>query len=169
VQREGDGGSRLKFYMRELARLTGRLRLLASIVLGVTSVNFLTSLTIIVTLASSRYWDYWFVIQMAVIPISLTVLAIGAIWLYERCKREGAVLYEELSEEFEWRISTRVQKPGREEDDVADLDARVTLRLYAAMTDLWFAPGRLGIAAYTVLNLGLALFVVSAAVAQLRD
>ncbi len=169
MRREGYSDSGLRFYLEELAHFTTRLRSLASIVLAVTSVNFIASLTVVMVLAAGGNWYDWFIAEMAAIPIFLTIVAIAAIWQYERYKRAGAVLYEELSDEFEWRISTGVRKSGSEEHHAPDIEARVTLRRYAATTDLWLAPGRAGVAIYSLVNLGFALLVVFAAVAQLEE
>jgi hypothetical protein len=88
---------------------------------------------------------------------------------FDRVKREGDSLFEEISEELHWTIDKTVKSSndltggkGR-----PDLEARVIMRNYAANRELPLAPGKLGPMVYLVMAFG--MFILSTVIANLRS
>jgi hypothetical protein len=72
---------------------------------------------------------------------------------YESWRKRGEVLFEELSDELDWRVNPQ-QRGGYPRERPA-LEARVALRSFTRTSDLPLAPGRLGPAFYVLINLAL--------------
>jgi hypothetical protein len=95
-------------------------------------------------------------IILAVAGISLISLV-----LYESMRKSGDALFEEISDELQWKVlggtSARLSNAR---DDRPPIDIRVRLRDYARATELPFVPGRYGAAVYAAINIVMVLLLV---------
>lgn len=90
-----------------------------------------------------------------VATIAVAMMAMGLIVAYEYQLRVGRVLFEEISDEFQWRIRGEIGdgSGGDESDESAPLEARVSLREFARTIDLPLVPGKFGPAIYVLVNI----------------
>ena len=93
------------------------------------------------------------VARLIVLPVSL--MAMCLIVAYEYKWRAGRAIFEEISDEFQWRkhSESRDVSSDEESDESAPLDARIALREVARTTDLPLLPGRFGPAIYMLVNI----------------
>lgn len=154
-----------------LGRLSRQLNSASSIVLLITSANLVSTIASIffsVAVHSDKYDGFR---ADGKVPINVCVffswcffLAILAIlYAYELKRRQGDVLFEEISDELEWQVedttrnTTATSRP--------DIDARIALRSFSRATSLPFVAGKSGAAFYIVLNV---LFAFAASYSLLR-
>jgi hypothetical protein len=74
----------------------------------------------------------------------VALLGIQLLLVWDRCRREGMAVYEEISDEVEWRHRTfRKDGPEGQESrgNKAILGVRLDLRRFLTNTELPFAPG----------------------------
>ena len=133
-----------------LKRMTMYLRRSAIVAFMLTSLNcFLTLLCVI------RLYVYPGVL---LVNASSLFVALLILVLYERLRKRGDALFEEISDEFQSYIAL-----GGTEEKVASTDYRpplgwrVVLRSFARTTDLPLVPGKFGPAVYAAINMALAI------------
>lgn len=114
----------------------------------------------------NRYFHYnmEFDINPAGMLIIETVSFFGSLLLllcYDRLRKKGDVIFEEISDEFQWYIRKGNYvnvKEGTPQEGPA-LRARVLLRTFATTANLPLAPGKYGPGIYFLINAGLAILV----------
>ncbi len=81
---------------------------------------------------------------------------------YDRLRRRGDAIFEELSDELQWNLTRSFKSEAPRDTSRPDLEARVLLREYINTIDLPLTRGKQGITIYTAINLlSLILFVFS--------
>ena len=91
--------------------------------------------------------SFWFACLAAVVGIVCLVS-------FERARREGDAIFEEVSNDLQWRLVTN--RDPREKTDAAmpaamqkpDIDSRLTIRRFVTASDLPLVPGRMGVTVY---------------------
>ena len=93
--------------------------------------------------------------------------------VYDLAKREGDALFEEISDELQWKIASASHSEvySRVEIDEIDqhakarpeLNARVVLRTFASSTELPLIPGRYGAALYVAINIFISFSAIQSA------
>jgi hypothetical protein len=100
------------------------------------------------------------VLMLKLLTIAICLLGFIIIMLFELLRRQGDVLFEELSNELQWggNVASKgpVEKPR--------ISERIILRSFVQASDLLLVPGRFGPAVYGLMFLALALtaFFISA-------
>ena len=106
----------------------------------------------------SRYAVVWNSSLLNALPLLTCVVAVLCVALYEYFRRQGNVLYDEISDELEWNVrSARLAEGGKLAEYPPDVNVRIVVRMFAHATDLPLFPGDKGPAIYVLLNLGLVL------------
>ena len=91
---------------------------------------------------------------------------IVSVVVFERMRKSGDTLFEEMSDELQWHIAYLGVAPKPEPSQADELlqerpplDVRTTLRSYVRTTDLPIIPGKMGPALYVALNLTFTLIL----------
>ena len=151
--------SPLEKSLKSLNKITEILNLLSSVILALTFFNFAALMMALYHSpsyigSSARYelpmqivlFFYW-------IPF---LLVITAIYLYESKRRQGEVLFEEISDELEWHIKGDKTEAASTRPEI---DARISLRSFFKTTDLPFIPGKFGPAFYLGFNIIITILI----------
>jgi hypothetical protein len=147
----GDFSHSVNQSMSELRMVTRRLRLLGLVIVLFTVGSVLEALIL------PLFPGYDLTNRsLALMAASLAVAALALIILYDRTRRRGEALFEEISDEFQWYIARPTTKGGV----TPPLDVRVVLRTFAKTSDLPIVPGRFGPAIYATVNIVAALITV---------
>lgn len=84
-----------------------------------------------------------------------------ALAFFERMVRRGNVLFEEISDELEWKVRhEEVEHSTTPPDQRPTLNPRIVLRAFAQTTDLPLVPGKFGPLFYVIGNLVFVFFSV---------
>jgi hypothetical protein len=148
--------------LRQLERISGRLRLLGLIIILLTALNY--GALAFTMLGFALHGSASLVTFLLMYAVSSSIAVFITIFTYESQRKQGDTLFEEISDELQWHI--RQKHPGVQPvipDDRPSLSARVILRAFARSTDLPFVPGKFGPTVYAVVNifvLFLALYFV---------
>jgi hypothetical protein len=148
-----------------LTKTTRRLRWYSQIIL---ISSLMSTMGVILAWLVRRTYFFNFVadggVMLPLFVIFLTLLISSAVTaffstvLYEACRRRGDVLFEEISDELQWRIPPQAPTglKSRIDSSVAamrpHLNVRITLRTYAKTTDLPLFPGKFGPGLYFIYN-----------------
>ncbi|MGC2236757.1 MAG: hypothetical protein WA584_11385 [Pyrinomonadaceae bacterium] len=147
--------SPLEKSLESLNQITKKLNLLSSIILVLTFSNLIAIALALYdspgyldkgysstykTSAMILLFFYW-------IPF---LLVITAIYSYESKRKQGEVLFEEISDELEWHIKSDKTEAASTRPEI---NARVSLRSFFKTTDLPFVPGKFGPAFYLGFNI----------------
>lgn len=151
--------------LRELRRLTYKVRRLGLLVLMVTLADIFTLIAgvaaTIISLINYRNNNYtgspygqspyWLIGNAAVFVASIVILG-----YFDQTRKRGDGLYQEVSNELQI-----VESSDKDERVPADLarEARLDLRSFASAADLPLVPGRIGTPVYSLLNV--AIIVIS--------
>jgi hypothetical protein len=101
-------------------------------------------------------YEYFLLAMAANLLSALTVIAL---LYFERLRRRGDTLFQELSEELNWFSRPRDLNESVVPYNVPPIDIRVALRTYTRMTDLPLVPGKFGPATYALVCLVAAFLV----------
>jgi hypothetical protein len=159
-----DDQSRGPFFrsLDHLDVITARLHRLGTIAFVSTVLNVIA---VVATFAT--YNELWFGLSRTLVGVELwlALIALLAVAVFESTRKRGDVMFEEISDEVQWRVAQdRPQKglePSSHPDKRPSLEMRIALRSFASATDLPLIPGRYGPAAYAVGNVLLALTLIS--------
>lgn len=142
-------GKDLRPYSRSLERLAVRLRFLG---LGLATGTLLGMLFCPIVIRSPKSFseNENFLLWMWLLGINLFVAII-----FDVSRRKGASVFEEISDEFQWSLSSR--KVVTKELGVArqPLELRMATRSFLVASELPLAPGRFGPTIYALFNIGL--------------
>jgi hypothetical protein len=94
------------------------------------------------------------------------LLSLSCVVMYESLRRRGDTLFEEISDELQWKIG-REARNEKVANESPPLNARVVLRTFARTTDLPLVPGKFGPAVYAGINVLLTLYLISTLFARL--
>lgn len=89
-------------------------------------------------------------------PLSLwsCLAAILFVVFYEYSRRQGNVLFEEISDELEWNVNgAKLSEGGSLASARPEVNVRIILRMFARATDLPLFPSQYGPVIYLLLNL----------------
>lgn len=143
-----------------LSRITRRLDAHARQVLLLTLLNLAT--LALVSLWANGALSLGNRVVATVGPVVLGVVTLLNIAMFDIARRRGSMLYEEISEEMQWRLRERITA-----DEPADarppLYVRLALREFASSSELPLMPGRAGVTIVAILNIFLAVVAVSLA------
>jgi len=149
LRRTVRNGKDLRPYSSYLEQLAVRLRILG---LGLATGTLLGTLLCPIVIRSSKSFSEndSFLIWMWLLGINLFVTII-----FDVSRRKGASMFEEISDEFQWSLSSR--KVITKELSVArqPLEIRMATRSFLAASELPLVPGRFGPTIYAILNIGL--------------
>jgi hypothetical protein len=152
--------SRMTQALVRLEYLTQRLRMYGQILAVLTTVTVAGS----IALAFYRVFN----VILVVFETTLGVIAVSAFQalilaaLFESRRKEGDVLFKELSDEFQWYIRFGRDKKAANDaapDHRPGLEARLALRSFAQGSDLPLAPGAYGPLLYALINILSVAFV----------
>jgi hypothetical protein len=139
--------------LRRLAKLTGRLRLLGILIAFDTIGGIVAVLWVAVAASlSSGYSSREYGARLLLLPGAFVVASLAQIVLFDRFRRLGAGLFEEISDELQWRTKPTAHSEPEASDRRPGLLVRVLLRDFVAAEDLPVVPGRFGAAAYAAVN-----------------
>jgi hypothetical protein len=139
--------------LEDLKSLTLRLRMMAFYIATFTALN----LTILIF--SLPFVNVFF-LKIRSLPFIGAGCAIAALLcavVHEISRKQGDVLFEEISDEVQWRVRSQGHEKIAPERPL--LDVRVTLRSFAHASDLPFIPSRFGAAIYVAINILILLSV----------
>ncbi len=155
--------SPLEESLRRLERLTRSLRVLGLLAflstVGCIGLSFFAALNsshsinflgiLVGTLQDKKNYGVAFVVSLF-----LGGLAFAIVVFHESLRRQGETLFEEISDELEWRVQ-ETDHLGNQAiaEERPDLRARIALRSFTRTTDLPLVPGRFGPAIYAGLNI----------------
>ncbi len=145
-----------EYALRRLNLVTRQLNLITSMIVILTMLNIIS--TFITPLSERGSWygaaNVYTSLPSAssrllfnLFPPALLTLALTTLFIFDRVKGHGDVIFEVLIQADEWQHSP-VQ---------SSLRVRLALREYTRSTILPFVPGKFGAAAYAALHLMLAL------------
>lgn len=96
----------------------------------------------------------WFRVPLSAVGIMVSILAMAFLFRWESRRRLGFILFEEISDEIEWRHRTFAAPPhGNGEQKPVDLNLRIFLRQFIDSTTLPFVSSRTGSLIYAALFL----------------
>jgi hypothetical protein len=152
----------LKTAIDELTIITRHVKQRSSIVAGVTLLNMFSAFYILFFYGLPTSERLMLGVHAAILLLCLLLL-----WDYDNQRRAGDSLFEEISDELQWHITSTLNNSVPTDDKVAEqrpfLHERVTLRQYALTTNLPLS-GRQGPIYYALLNIAIwlitTLFVV---------
>lgn len=97
--------------------------------------------------------------NLLIIAFSFALLGLLASLAFELVRKRGEVLFEELSDEYQWHIQRNymARSVDKEPGPIAkpELDIRISLRDFAKNADLLLVPGKFGPAIYALWNVAL--------------
>jgi hypothetical protein len=156
-----DGVEDIQFATSSLSRITRQLSLLGQVTLLATAAHL-----VVLVLQLLRLVDWHIGVQ---ISVALLGVSVASALYFETIKKRGDVLFDELSNEFQWHLA-RVQRLSASEPSAAErpnLGYRIQLRSFLRVADLPLAPGKHGPLVYVMLNV-LFLFGVASGFGVLR-
>jgi hypothetical protein len=162
---EADLDRKLTDTERLLRRLSQLTRLMQKVALGTFGTALFALVTLFIELSlrerAMHFSDAAENFTMfKVLTIGISLLGFCAITLFELLRRQGDVLFEELSNELQWgsKLPSTANKPR--------IGQRIVLRDFVQASDLLLVPGRFGPAIYGLVFLSLALgaFLINAPV-----
>jgi hypothetical protein len=138
---------------------THKIRVIALMVVSVTAVNLVLSILVIfvAVLFESVRFDSRLQFSLIGPPIVLLISALGTLYLYDQRRGYANALFEEISDELEWRLKAVAKDeettPSHEiSRESPRLRARIILREFVLTTDLPFGHGREGAGFYVITN-----------------
>lgn len=146
--------------IRELTYVSRRLQFMGPTVLLVTLVNLGVLLWGIG--ANASYYGYQ--APLAIINIVIAMATIAALGFFEALRKRGDAIFQEVSDELQWYVGHSESRGLSLREAPSErplLEARVVLRTFSAAAELPLVPGRLGGAAYALLNLVVAVAAVA--------
>ncbi|HLM87100.1 MAG TPA: hypothetical protein VK272_13030 [Solirubrobacteraceae bacterium] len=128
-----------------------------NLLLALTLLNLL--ILIAVVIRSTRYVEWYTSSSAALLSLLLTVAAILRLAIFERTRRRGDSLEEEISEELQWSLRSSISKEPRR----PPISIRLALREYRTASKLPLLPRYVDIPLLAMLNIscGLASLVVT--------
>lgn len=147
-----------------LKHITHKLHRLGLLIYSSTMLNLIISFFFISKLDIHLFGEVpKFGIALAIVFICLFSLSnLVMVVFYENYRKRGETLFEEISDEIQWRISDR-QVSKYDEEVLIDykpwLESRVILRDFVKTTDLPLIPGKYGTSIYAIINIVIAFLV----------
>lgn len=97
------------------------------------------------------------------IPISWScgILSVISSVSFDRIRRKGNTMFEEISEELHWKFR-HAKQPDMDipvAKEIPEFYIRIILRSFATSTDMPLVPGKFGPLIYVILNLACTLFL----------
>lgn len=140
------------YHINRLRKRTQDLRILGFLIF------YSTLIGLVLSILPRTIFSYLSIEVFDIARLISTIVAIMAMCLivaYEYRCRVGRALFEEISDEFQWRKhgEFRDVPPDEESDESAPLDARIALREFTRTIDLPLIPGRFGPAVYMLVNI----------------
>jgi len=150
--------------LSKLGYITNRLGRLATLIGTFTLVNLLFCFTTVAWLGKSIHFiktdDFFFLILM--MEIFFLAIVVVSIHRFDRLRRNGDVIYQELSDEVEWAPSGSLRKSLRvdEEDapslerpnEIPGIEIRIAFRNFLVSSDLPLVEGPAGRMFYLLIN-----------------
>jgi hypothetical protein len=115
--------------------------------------------TLIMRSASSQPFSTSWEDLVRYLTLGSAMYGLTALFLYDRRRRHGDVLFEELSNELQWQAVSGSSIPKAAESRPS-IENRVTLRNYVQASDLPLVPGKFGPTAYAITFLIIAVICV---------
>jgi hypothetical protein len=153
----------LHWMLKDLYRVKQRLSSLGTIVFALTLLNLLLAVLWPIVLPSPIRSEYSSRSssdspRVAVVGLNAagTLAAVFALLFFERQRKRGDTLFQEISDELHWS-----EHGPAEAHERPNLRIRVLLRDYSRSTDLPLIPARMGVASYAALNV---LFLIASVI-----
>jgi len=135
--------------LKRLKTITLRLRLVGLYI------AIITAFSITLELTTMSYNSIYFPKeQIKFIIYTMFIVSLIFLIFYDKMRRSGDAIYEEISDELQWDIKKYKKFEFNIEKNKPSLDARIILREYINTTDLPLTRGSYGVTVYTLINLG---------------
>ena len=139
--------------LNKLQRLSWNLRFISLLTLFATLVN----LAVALFLWSGYATDGKLSTTLRPIPLLAGLSAILGAGLYDYFRRQGNILYDEISDEMEWHVRrARLSEGEALAEQRPDVKLRLIMRMFSHANDLPLIHGKTGPMVYVLLNLSLA-------------
>ena len=131
-----------------LVKITAKMKLLGMLVVAATVANFAASFVF------PLRQEHSLSAQDFAMGLGATICGLLGSILFESARKEGDVMFKEVSDELQWYVRFDPEpKSTTAPDERPKLESRLALRSFAQTTDLPLIPGTYGPLFYAVLNI----------------